>query len=442
MAWYDFLNTKRQKPKKSGPITFSSRFNQLFLQRVGIVNSYDDDVRTYIERGYQENPVVYSIVDMVAKSAARAKWKIVNEMGEEMYSPLLKELMFQPNPLSSWSDLIRDAITHKLLQGNSFLTGEYGTGLNASKYNSLYILPSEDMQIIASNDFRSIRAYKVDFAWSTNTEIPATDVLHLKNSNPDFDETDNWLFGQSAFRAASRSIQTYNESLDTGVWFLANKGAQKILVNKNEEEELSPEARDEFKDYIRKTSQGSNNAGNLPIIDADLGVLDVSSKAKDALVLEQRKQAAMEICNVLGFPVFFLGINDSTYQNAKEASKALWSNVIIPELEQLKDGLNRWLAPQFGDNVYLDYDLGHIDALQEDKLTRGKSIKEYAGLITINQALELAGLPKHTWMKEPTNMEEFREQMYLGFTQAVVTDQEEISDVNNNDENNNNQEEE
>ena len=33
-------------------------------------------------------------------------------------------------------------------------------------------------------------------------------------------------------------------------------------------------------------------------------------------------------------------------------------------------------------------------------------------------------------MKEPTTMEEFRDQVYVGFTQAVVQDTEEISDVN------------
>ena len=107
------------------------------------------------------------------------------------------------------------------------------------------------------------------------------------------------------------------------------------------------------------------------------------------------------------------GLSDTTYQNAKEAKKSLWENIILPELHELKEGLNRWLAPQFGDNVMLDYKLDHIDALQEDRLMRGKAIREFAGMVTINEAREMAGLkPAKTGGDD----------MFVNFTQAVDKD--------------------
>ena len=385
--------------------------SQTFLQKLGIVNSYDDDTRTYIEKGYQQNPIVYSIVNMVSKGAGKAAWCIKDRRtGEEISVPLLEKLMYQPNPLQTWTDLVQDMVTHKLLEGNSFMTGEYGTGINTNMYNTVYALPSEDMQIIASSNHRGIAGYRVDTVWSEEGEIPATEVLHLKNPNPDFNETDNWLFGQSNFRAVSQSIQTYNESLEAGVWFLQNKGAQKILHTKDSEVELGPEGADALKHKLREQSQGSKNNANIPIINEDLGVLDISANAKDALVLEQRAQAALEICNATNFPPSLIGLSDTTYQNAKEAKKSLWENIILPELHELKEGLNRWLAPQFGDNVMLDYKLDHIDALQEDRLMRGKAIREFAGMVTINEAREMAGLkPAKTGGDE----------MFVNFTQSV-----------------------
>ena len=401
-------------------MSFPARFQQIFLQRVGVVNSYDDDIRTYVENGYQQNPVVYAIVNNIAKNAGRAKWCIKNSKGEVIDVPLLSQLLVQPNALQSWTDLVQDLVTHKILEGNMFITGEFGSGINGGKYTNLYSLPSEDMQIIASNDFRGIKGYRVDFAWAENTMIPASDVLHLRNPNPDFDETDNWLFGQSAFRAARTSIQTLNESIEAGNWFIQNKGAQKILFNKNDMYDLSPEAQDQLKSKLRASGQGPKNNGNIPIVDgADLSVLDVSSNAKDALVLEQQHQAALYICNVVNFPPQLLGLTQATYQNAKEAKKMLWENCIIPELDELKDGLNRWLAPQFGD-VYIDYKVDHIDALQEDKLMRGKAIKEFAGMVTVNEARKMAGLPE---MEGPEG-----EEMYAGFTQAVVDNTSSSSD--------------
>ena len=119
-----------------------------------------------------------------------------------------------------------------------------------------------------------------------------------------------------------------------------------------------------------------------------------------------------------------LGLTDATYQNAKEAKKAMWENCVIPMLDEIQNGLNAWLTPQFGD-VWLKYEVDHIDALQEDKLMRGKAIKEFAGMVTINEARAMAGF------KPVDVIGEFDgDDMYVGFTQAVVTDQEEISDQN------------
>ena len=417
------LDIKRAKPKK-GSTMLPARQAQLFLQHLGVTNIYDDDVRTYIERGYQQNPIVYSIVSNIAKSVAKAKWKCVDSDGNEVQNRLLKELMYMPNPLQKWTDLTEALATHYLLEGNAFLSGEWGTGINSDKFHTLYVLPSENIQMVPSPNGRGISGWEVDFHLSLAKEIPSSDVLHLRTPNPDYNESDNWIFGQSPFRAANRSIQAYNESLDAGVWFLQNKGAQKILINEDTEAELSPEATDQLKSKLRAQSQGTVNTGNIPIIDGKLGVLDISADADDALVIQQRDQAAQEICNVLNYPSQLVGLTDATYQNAKEAKKAMWENCVIPMLDEIQNGLNAWLTPQFGD-VWLKYEVDHIDALQEDKLMRGKAIKEFAGMVTINEARAMAGF------KPVDVIGEFDgDDMYVGFTQAVVTDQEEISDQN------------
>jgi phage portal protein BeeE len=50
----------------------------------------------------------------------------------------------------------------------------------------------------------------------------------------------------------------------------------------------------------------------------------------------------------------------------KEAKKALYQNAVIPELVKLRDELNRWLTPQYGANLYIDFDFSAIPELQED----------------------------------------------------------------------------
>tara|TARA_B100000767_G_C19747033_1_gene529018 strand:+ start:376 stop:1701 length:1326 start_codon:yes stop_codon:yes gene_type:complete len=411
----------RQKPKK-GALEFGDRQNRLFLERIGNVNSYDADLRTYIDKGYQKNPVVYSIVNMIAKNVAKAKWCAYNSKGEKIQVPLLSQLMHKPNPLQKWSDLTEAATTHYLLEGNSFITGEFGNGLNRNKYNTLYILPTPEIQVVSGNG-RNISGFQMN-GDNAQTEIPASDVLWMRAANPDFQQTNNWLFGQSPFRAALDSIKIYNDAKESLLWYQQNKGAQKILVNKDNEIEFSPEAMDQLKSKLRMQAQGNQNTGNIPVIDANLDSIDVSSGLEALMLFEQLNQSAQDICNVLNFPSQLIGLKDSTYQNGKEARLALWENCVTPMLDELKNGLNSWLAPQFGD-VWIDYDLSDVDAIQDGKLLRFQAIKEAAGMVTINEARAMANMSPVSKIGEFTG-----EDMYLGFTQAVVRDNEEISKVN------------
>ena len=418
MGWTDMF-------KKKGKLSFGEKYSNLFLNRIGSVQNYTDRNRTYIDKGYQENPIVYSVTSIIAKNGSKAPWILKDKRtGDIISNNLLELLMDHPNPDKSWMDFIQDLLTQKILTGNAFATYELGSGLNAGKPYALYSMPSEQMQIVIGNDQRSIAGYNLDFAWSENSIVPASEVLHIKSPNPDYDEEGDWLYGQSPFRAARRSIQAYNESLETGVWFLDNKGAQKVLFTKGEMD-MSPESMDQFKSKLRAQAQGSKNAGNIPVVNGELGSIDVAADPQKALVLEQRVQAAKEICNVLNFPTQLIGIDNATYQNAKEAKKALWENVILPELCEIRAGLNRWLTPMFGDNIELDFDVSQVDALQEDKLMRGKAIKEFAGMITVNEARAMAGLQPIANIGDTSGND-----MYVGFTQAVISDQAEISDIN------------
>ena len=78
----------------------------------------------------------------------------------------------------------------------------------------------------------------------------------------------------------------------------------------------------------------------------------------------QRTRAARDIALAFGVPPQLLGIpGDNTYSNYQEARLALWEETIIPLLRHLRDELNGWLAPLFGDGLELDVDLDEVPAL-------------------------------------------------------------------------------
>ena len=59
-------------------------------------------------------------------------------------------------------------------------------------------------------------------------------------------------------------------------------------------------------------------------------------------------------------------IRYKTYNNVIEAKKSLYQNAIIPELNKVRDELNRWLAPAYGEKIYIDFDYTNISELQEE----------------------------------------------------------------------------
>ncbi len=78
--------------------------------------------------------------------------------------------------------------------------------------------------------------------------------------------------------------------------------------------------------------------------------------------------SAREIALAFGVPPMLLGIpGDNTYANYQEANRALWRQTILPLLDKAADALNGWLAPKFGPQFRLVYDMDAIPALSAER---------------------------------------------------------------------------
>ena len=98
------------------------------------------------------------------------------------------------------------------------------------------------------------------------------------------------------------------------------------------------------------------------------------------------------------FPLFLLGLADSTYSNQEEARYALYTEIDFPILDMYQDSLNMWLTPRYGG--YLGYDQEDVEAiqhrLQEAKAQASEraSAEFTASTTTFLEAREIQGRPK------------------------------------------------
>ena len=364
-----------------------------FLGQSVVWNPENDD--NYINEGYRKNATVYSIINLIAKSASSVPihvYQKVNENELKRYKAMtsgfvdgtiihkanmikkhalvelehtdLHELLDRPNPAQSYASWISEIVAFGKLTGNRYIYGiGPDTGENVGKFKELYVMPSQIMEVVSGGILEPVKSYRIDY--NGQTEIPANLICHIKDFQPYYDGSGSHLYGQSPLKAGFRAMSTNNEAAITGVKYLQNQMARGVLMS--EEGDLNEVQAQQLKDKFRSSYQSSNNAGDIIITPKKLSWVNFGLSASDLSLIQQYNASIKDLCNIYNVPVQLLNNTDSsTYNNQKEAKKALYQNAVIPELLKIRDELNRWLAPKFGEKIYIDFDFSVIPEMQED----------------------------------------------------------------------------
>lgn len=127
---------------------------------------------------------------------------------------------------------------------------------------------------------------------------------------------------------------------------------------------LAPEQYARLKQELEEQIEGAMNAGRPLLLEGGLDWRAMSLSPSDMDWRAGRDTVAREIALAFGVPAQLIGLPDSqTYANYKEARLAFYEDSVLPLAYGLRDALNNWLVPMFGDDLRLDYDLDAVSAL-------------------------------------------------------------------------------
>jgi len=374
----------------------AAQYNRAIYNWLGdsiVWNPENDD--SYITEGYRKNATIYSLINLITKAATTIPFQVYEKTNENDYKRYkamtsgimdastihkaamlqkrslveledteLHKLLERPNPAQSYNSFITELIAFGKLTGNRYIYGiGPDTGANVGKYSELYVMPSQIMEIVSGGMMQPVAKYKIEY--NGTFEIPASEICHIKDFNPYYDGTGSHLYGQSPLRAGLRSLTTNNEATQTGVKYLQNQTARGLLMS--DEGDINEVQAQQLKDKFRKQFQGSDNAGDVIITPKKLSWVNFGLNAADVSLIEQYNASIKDLCNIYNVPVQLLNNTDSaSYNNMKEAKKALYQNCVIPELLKIKDELNRWLAPKYGEKLCIEFDFSVVPELQEE----------------------------------------------------------------------------
>lgn len=391
-------------PKRTMQQALTNTFNEAFFAYVGAgLTRYDYRGQAYLDKGYNDNSDVYSVVSQISRkfasvpgllydvkdSSAKSKWSelATKALDPQKYSQKLiwqqkafsdteyQEPLERPNWYQSESEYKELWETFMLLTGNAYQwILRVKEGANAGKPMARFLLPSHLVQIVLKEDAKSmglespIDYYMLVFG-NAYIRFEAEDVIHSKFPNPNYDLQGSQLYGQSPLRSALIDMQIQNEAKLNGAKTMLNGGVFGFIHAKDGQTALTKDQADELKGRLIEMQASAESLGMIAGASASLGFTQISVDTEKLQPFEYLKSSQKSICNNLGWSDKLLNNDDGAkYDNLQSAWKMSISNRIAPDLKIYEEGLNTHYYPYFKgyENVKLTFDVSELPEMQSD----------------------------------------------------------------------------
>ncbi len=342
--------------------------------------------------GYMSNSVVFACIREIAEASAGVPWQLFQTAPggarEEIVDHPLLQLIDRPNPFQGRFELIENLTAYLYLSGNAYLEAvgptvgrQPSAGGQLKPPTELYVLRPDRMAILP-DPTHFIRGYEYKVA-GQSVKFARDQVMHLKLFHP----LDDW-YGFSPVQAAALPVDKINASDRWNAALLQNSAVPSgALVSKKR---LTDEQYGRLKSEMREQYQGVTNARSPLLLEEDIDWKEIGTSPKDMDWIDGLKFSALQIAQIYNIPPELIGLQPATYQNRKEARKALYTEVVLPALSRLRDSLNTWLTPRFGDGLTLNYNRNTIEALSEDQTALWRRVND-SRFLTLNEQRQMVG---------------------------------------------------
>ena len=353
----------------------------------------------FINQGYSRSPDLKPIVDKIANTTSSVKWCVYEERNGELIkdeSSKLNDLLYSPNPNQTWNEFQFGLVVNLALTGNALAIGIDSIGLGAEgAFRQLEVLYTQGITPNLDSNYNIISYnYVID---RIDTTYSAEEIIHMKYFNP----TEKGLMSGMGLSPLQSAVYPYRTSLNQ--WeassnLLKNKGAIGFISNESDYV-LDDQELDSAQKAFDSKIGGASNFGKSIITPSKMKYNPMGMTAADMQIIEMGVKTLRAICNVYGIDSsLFNDPANKTFNNRREAEKALWTNVNIPILRMMEASYNRSFVESYskeeGKNLCLKFDVSDVEVLHEDKDKKVDRVIKLleSGVITIEQAQEMVDI--------------------------------------------------
>ena len=403
-------------------------FNQSIYKLVGgITSTYNATLETLIVRGYGENPDVNAIVNQQASKTTSVPYYIKKIDDDDAYKKLKKypnnptfqqklsisklkkkaydtdtELpmpLERPNVNQSWNDIFFLYKVYLKVCGNVYFYKQtVSEGANAGKPLQLYILPSHWVQIVLKQNASLMSLenpidYYIMQQGNNLIKFPAENIIHIKRSNPFYDNSGSHLYGYSELMAAIRNINSSNNGIDNNSKTMLNSGVYGFIHAGDGATPLTAEQGQSLKDRLVEMDNDSTRLSNIAGASAKLGFTRISLTTDELKPFDYLSYDRRTLANCLNWNVDLLNEekNGSGFgvDTMNEARKRVVTDNIKPDLDLLAEYLNLEFIQKFKgyEDAAIEWDISELPEMQTDMETMSKWVNSVP--LTLNERREV-----------------------------------------------------
>jgi len=327
-----------------------------------------------IEKGYISNGDVYSIVKKIADNAKHIPRELWKKDGDEWVKvtegDLFEIVTKRPNDQQNIHDFVEQSVTNLLTKGNTFRRGRRTPGFGEA-FQEIIMVNNNIITIDCMvEDFNYIpKQYKLELG-KNKLIVPVEDMNHVKFYNPsDYGMVS--CLGLSPLQAGLLSLVASNDNKTAQSVLVRNQGIRGLITSRSERAQ-TPEERNQIQQAADNRMMGASKFGKAIATSANVDFIQMGMDATQLKIIESAVMKLRDLCNLYGVDSsLFNDPANKTYNNRKEAEKAMFTNAVIPVNEKDIHSLSQWLLPGWNEKDNTTYEirqnLSSIPVLHEDE---------------------------------------------------------------------------
>ncbi len=345
------------------------------------------DKEKLIEQAYERNPTFYAAANLIAETVADlpvyVKYMGRADEANTYDHPVLGLMDRSDNGRKSF---VEKMILYLVVTGEAFAEIVFSHESAAKRPIGLIVIPSQDINPIQGDYRDPIAGFK--FRDVKDVTFDKDQILYVTQPN-----LRDYFHGLSAGVPLAEMIDLNNSAI-TWNKNIAQAGGMPQVIAKAPG--ITEGEAQRMKDKWQLESGGANNSHRLKVVSDNLEFVKLTDKPHEAEWEKAIMLTSRMILMGLGVPSELMNdAQNKTYNNQKEARKALYMEACIPLARKFYGAMNRKLAVYYKDKPEICIDTDAIDAIQEDRaLVIERLTKAVAGgIITKNEARVELGYP-------------------------------------------------